>query len=133
MTTPTELAVRYYEAVGRGATGAELAAFFTADLLHRELPNLLFPDGVERDLAAILGSAERGQRVLSAQTYDVLNIVAAGDRVAVEIAWSGVLAVPYGELPVGHVLRAHIGTFLDVRDGRICGQRNYDCYEPLAA
>ncbi|WP_433207483.1 nuclear transport factor 2 family protein [Dactylosporangium sp. CS-047395] len=128
-----DLAVRYHEAVGRGATGAELAAFFTPDMLHRELPNLLFPDGAERDLPAVLDAAERGQAVLSAQTYEVLNVVAAGDKVAVEVRWSGTLAVAYGELPAGHVMHAHIGTFLDVRDGRISGQRNYDCYARLAA
>jgi ketosteroid isomerase-like protein len=29
------------------------------------------------------------------------------------------------------VLRAHLGVFLEFRDGRIVAQRNYDCYERL--
>jgi ketosteroid isomerase-like protein len=38
--------------------------------------------------------------------------------------------VAYGPRPVGHVLRASLAMFYDLRDGRIVGIRNYDCYEP---
>lgn len=127
----TNIAHRYHEAVSQGATGAELARFFTPDVVHRELPNVLFPDGAVRDLAAILEAAESGRKVLSDQRFEVINAVAAGDQVALEVVWSGTLAVPYGALPSGHVLRAHIATFLEIREGRIAGQRNYDCYERL--
>ncbi|GGR83071.1 hypothetical protein GCM10010252_22240 [Streptomyces aureoverticillatus] len=133
METHTDIALRYHEAVGAGATGDELAAFFTADVVQRELPNLLFPQGVTRELPDILAAALAGQGKLRRQTYDVRNAVAAGDKVALEVEWTGELAVPLGPLPAGHVLRAHIATFLDFRDGKICGQRNYDCYEPLSA
>lgn len=128
-----DLAVRYHDAVGAFATGEALAEFLTPDMLHHELPNLLFPDGATRDLAAVVASSVRGREVLSAQTYEILNIVSGGDKVAVEVLWTGTLAVPHGELPAGHVMRAHIGAFLDFRDGKICGQRNYDCYERLQA
>ncbi|WP_216677787.1 nuclear transport factor 2 family protein [Streptomyces sp. MNP-20] len=130
--SPTDIAVRYHRAVGAGATGDALAAFFTADAVHRELPNLLFPKGVVRDLPGILEAAEAGRGTLRRQTYDVRNAVACGDKVALEVEWTGELAVPLGGLPAGHVLRAHIAAFLDFRDGRISGQRNYDCYEPPA-
>ncbi|MEO3782032.1 nuclear transport factor 2 family protein [Actinocorallia sp. B10E7] len=126
-----ERAVAYHEAVAKGATGAELAAFFTPDAVHRELPNALFPDGAVRDLAAILQGAEAGRERLSDQTFEVLNAVATGDTVALEVRWTGTLARPLGALPAGHVLRAHIATFLEFHDGLITAQRNYDCYEPL--
>lgn len=124
-----DTALRYHRAVARGAVGEELAAYFHDDAEHREHPNLFFPDGVVRDLAAILEAAERGRRALRHQTFEVLNAVAAGGRVALEVRWTGTLAVPLGDLPAGHVLRAHIATFLEFRDGRIVSQRNYDCYE----
>lgn len=127
----TKIAHRYHEAVARGIAGEELARFFTPDVIHRELPNALFPDGAVRDLAAILEAAGSGQKVLSDQHFEVINAVAAGDQVALEVVWSGTLAVPFGALPSGHVLRAHIATFLEIREGRIAGQRNYDCYERL--
>ncbi|MQY05564.1 nuclear transport factor 2 family protein [Actinomadura macrotermitis] len=129
METPLDLALRYHRAVAGGATGEELARFFHRDAVHRELPNALFPAGGVSDLDGILRAAERGRRKLAAQRYDVVNAVASGDQVALEVVWTGTLAVPMGDLPAGHTLRAHIATFLEVRDGRIAAQRNYDCYE----
>ncbi|WP_240506701.1 nuclear transport factor 2 family protein [Thermoactinospora rubra] len=125
-----EIAVRYHEAVSRFAAGEELARFLHEDVVHHELPNALFPEGNVRDLAGMLKAGEAGRGVLSDQVFEVVNAVAAGDQVALEVKWRGTLAVPLGELPAGHVLRAHIAAFLDFRDGKIVAQRNYDCYEP---
>ncbi|WP_218952341.1 nuclear transport factor 2 family protein [Amycolatopsis anabasis] len=124
-----DLAVRYHRAVARRATGAELAQFFHVDAVHRELPNALLPGGAVRDLTGILDAAERGRKTLSHQHFEIVNAVAAGDQVALEVVWTGTLAAPLGELPEGHVLRAHIATIIEFRDGKIFAQRNYDCYE----
>ncbi|HEV7629308.1 MAG TPA: nuclear transport factor 2 family protein [Streptomyces sp.] len=128
-----ETVLRYLRAVSRFATGAELASFFHEAVVHRELPNLLLPDGAVRDLAAIKEAAESGRKVVSEQTFEVVNAVAADGRVALEAVWTGTLAVKVGELPAGHVLRAHIASFLELREGRIAGQRSYDCYEPIGS
>ncbi|KNB50492.1 nuclear transport factor 2 family protein [Streptomyces caatingaensis] len=124
-----DLAVRYHRAVARGATGADLARFFHPDVVQREFPNALVPEGAVRDLAAILEAAERGRRVLAEQDFEVLDAVAADGRAALELRWRGTLAVPLGGLPAGHRLRARIGVFLVIRDGLIVSQHNYDCYE----
>ncbi|MFF4984257.1 nuclear transport factor 2 family protein [Streptomyces sp. NPDC001046] len=124
-------ALRYHEAVARLAAPEELAEFLHPDMTHSQLPNTLFPTGADRDLAETLSASARARTLLAAQSYDVVNAVARGDQVALEIKWSGTLAVGFGELPAGHVLRAHIAAFLDFRDGRIVAQRTYDCYEPL--
>ncbi|GAA5069145.1 ketosteroid isomerase-like protein [Thermocatellispora tengchongensis] len=126
-----DTAIRYHEAVSQWATGDRLAEFLHQDVIHRELPNALFPQGAVRDLAAMRAAAESGRAKLAAQRYEVLNAVASGEQVALEVLWTGTLAVPMGDLPAGHVLRAHIATFLEFRDGKIAAQRNYDCYEPL--
>lgn len=125
-----EFVHRYLAAVERGATGDELAAFYTPDAVQEELPNRLIPTGIRRDVAAILQGAERGQKVVSKQRYTIRSEVSSGDRVAVEVLWEGTLAVPMGSLPVGGVMRAHFAIFLEIRDGRIAAQRNYDCFEP---
>jgi ketosteroid isomerase-like protein len=127
-----ELARRYHEAVAAGAVGEELAAFFTDDAVHREFPNPIVPSGVERDLAGILVSAEKGQQVVSEQSFDIRNSFAAGDQVVVETLWTGKLRNAMGSLPAGYVMRAHIATVLRIRDGRIAEQRNYDCYDPFS-
>jgi ketosteroid isomerase-like protein len=122
---------RYLRAVEDGATGDALAAFYTADAVQDELPNRLTPQGARRDLRMILAAAERGQRAMSAQRFEVLGEVVSADRIAVEVQWTGTVAVPIGTLPVGGQLRARFAMFLEIREGRIARQRNYDCFYPF--
>jgi predicted ester cyclase len=126
-----DTAICYHRAVSGFAAGQELAAFFHPDATHHELPNALFPDGRIRDLAGLCAAAEAGRSTLSAQSFEVISALAAGDHVALEAIWTGTLAVQLGNLPAGHTLRAHIAAFLEFRDGKIIAQRNYDCYERL--
>ncbi|GAA0549391.1 nuclear transport factor 2 family protein [Actinomadura livida] len=126
-----DTALRYHEAVSAFATGQDLAAFFDPEATHHELPNALFPSGNVRNLADLCAAAEAGRKALSAQNFMVLNALAAGDQVALEVLWTGTTAVPMGAIPAGETLRAHIATFLEFRDGKILTQRNYDCYDRL--
>lgn len=125
-----ELARRFVEAVERGATGEDLARFFHADVEQHELPNRLFAEGVRRDRAALLASAEKGRSVLRRQRYEILNVVASGGSVALEMRWEGELAVPLGTRVPGDMLRGQFAFFLEIEGGRIRSMRNYDCYEP---
>jgi ketosteroid isomerase-like protein len=132
MTTTDNLAIarRYLEAVENGAEGRALADFFTEDVVQEEFPNRLQPIGGHHDLAGILDSAKKAKRTLRAQKFDVLNSVVDGDAVALEILWSGYLAVPVDTLPADSEMRAHISLWLEFRDGKIARQHNYDCYDP---
>lgn len=122
---------RYLAAIEQGATGEALAAFYTPDAVQVEFPNRLVPNGTRRDLAAILDGAVRGQKVLSAQNYEIVSAVESGDCMALELIWTGTLAVPIGSLPAGGTMRAQFAVFIDFRDGRIASQRNYDCFDPF--
>jgi ketosteroid isomerase-like protein len=122
---------RYLRAVESGATGEVLAAFYHPDVVQEELPNRLNPHGARRDLRGILAAAERGKQAVSAQRYQILGEAASGGRVALEVQWSGTVAVPLGTLPAGGELRARFAMFLDLRDGKITAQRNYDCFYPF--
>jgi ketosteroid isomerase-like protein len=128
--TPIDIAEAYLKAIEAGATGAELAAFFTADVVQHELPNRLEPNGARRDLAGILEAAERGQQVVAGQRYAVRSVLAGETSVAMEVDWSATLKIAIGSLPVGGEMHAHFAMFLDFRDGKIVSQRNYDCFEP---
>jgi ketosteroid isomerase-like protein len=129
--SPLDVVLRFLRALEDGATGPALAAFFHDDVVQEELPNRLVPTGARRGLAELLAGAERGRRVVRSQRYQVLGTVVDGDRVALEVLWTAVLAVPVGSLAAGSEMRAHLGMFVDVRDGRIAAQRNYDCYQPF--
>lgn len=125
-----DLAKRYLEAIEAGATGDELAAFFAPDVVQEEFPNQFLPQGARRDLPAILDAAARGRAVMSSQSYRIVNAVANGDELALEVEWVGTVAVPIGQLPAGGKVRARFALFLEYRDGKIAAQRNYDCFEP---
>lgn len=128
--SPTLAAARrYLAALESGAVGDDLAAFFTPDVEQIEFPNRLMPAGARRDLVALLGGAVRGQQVMRGQTFAIRHAVAAGDDVALEVVWTGTLAVPIGTPAAGDEMRAHFGVFLTFRDGKIGSQRNYDCFD----
>jgi ketosteroid isomerase-like protein len=132
MTTTDNLATarRYLEAVEQGAEGGTLADFFTDDVVQEEFPNRLSPIGAHRDLKGILDAAKKGKKTLRAQKFDVLNSIVDGDNVALEVFWSGLLAVPVDTLPADTEMRAHISIWLEFRDGKIAKQRNYDSFDP---
>ena len=123
------VARRYLEAIERGNPG-DCLAFFAEDVVQEEFPNRLVPQGARRDLAGLREAAQRGGKVMAAQRYEVLNALASGDQVALEVQWTGTLAVPFGSLPAGGRMRARFAIFLEFRDGKIARQRNYDCFEP---
>jgi len=121
---------RYFDAVGRQATGEELAAFYDPSVIQEEFPNRFVPNGVRRDLKAIQEAAERGKNVMSSQRFEILGIFASGDTVAVEARWEGTAALTIGPIAEGTVMRARFAQFFQFRDGRIVAQRNYDCFDP---
>ena len=132
-----ETARRYLAAIeattspNANAADADPTAYFTADVVQEELPNRLVPAGARRDLTAMREGAERGRRVLKDQRYEVQRAYATGDMVILEVLWVGTLAVSIGTLQPGEEMKAHFAVFLEFRDGRICRQRNYDCFEPF--
>lgn len=122
---------RYLAALERGAVDEELAAFFTPDVCQIERPNRLVPGGRTRALEALLADAKAGQSVMRSQRFEILSETCDGDRVALEVRWSGELGIPIGSLPAGGAMTAWFAVFLDYADGRIAHQRNYDCFEPF--
>jgi ketosteroid isomerase-like protein len=134
-STPTaetnlQIAKQYLAAIEQGAGAETLAAFFDPDVIQEEFPNRRLRNGARRNLADLLEASSRGRNVMTRQSYEVIHSVSEGDRVSLEVLWTGVLAVPFGSLPVGGEMRAHFAVFLDFRDGKITGQRNYDCFDP---
>ena len=102
-------------------------------LLHPEVenlehPNKLLPAGQRYDLAAMRAAGERGRAVLASQRFEIRSIIVEGNRAAMQIAWSGTLKVAAGAMPAGHVLRAQVCSIIEIRDGKIWRQEQYDCF-----
>jgi ketosteroid isomerase-like protein len=102
----------------------KLAALVHPDARFSEMPNLINPEGTERDREAALAGLAKGRELLSAQSYKVHERVVDGDTIAARVTWRGALQS-------GQELTAHIATFTQVRDGKIYRHATYDCYEAM--
>ena len=134
LTTPNSRRLRQYlDAIAAMGAFDEVAAFVAPDATFHELPNRIAPLGRVRRAADLRDAFAQGRQLLSSQAYEIQRLVEAGDDVAAEVEWTGTLAQPFANLPVGHVMKAYVGLFITFRDGRIVSQRNYDCYPPFTA
>lgn len=134
MSSEQERLVRdLLDAISRNAPAAEVAAHWHPAAEQVEYPSVMRPNGHTRGLAEMLESYDAGSGLLRHQSYDVHNVVADGDRVAVQLTWTATTAVQAGTLPAGTDLVAHVAIFYVLRDGKILRQSSYDCYEPVPA
>jgi ketosteroid isomerase-like protein len=105
--------------------------FFTDDVVQEEFPNALVPTGARRTLDDLKAAAERGRGVLQSETYEIISLCETGERVAAEVLWRGVLAVPLRSLKPGDAMKARFAVFFEFEGDKIRRQRNYDCFEPF--
>ena len=118
MTRETVLAyIRAIEAMDLAAVGALLHA--DAEVI--EHPNRLNPAGKHYDRAALDAAGERGKAVMTRQVYEVRALIVEGERACAQIAWTGVLKN-------GSEMRAQLCTVIELRDGKIWRQEQYDCF-----
>ena len=122
---------QYLQAVAAAVPLKELLEFFTPDVIFHEFPNRIAPQGRVRRASDSSAAYEKARQLLKSQSYDVKRIVESGDELAVELEWTGVLAIPVMNLPAGSTMKAFVAMFLTFRDGKIASQRNYDCYPPF--
>jgi ketosteroid isomerase-like protein len=125
-----DTARRYLAAIEAREAPEVIAAFYADDVIQEEFPNRLTPKGARRDARQLAEASERGRKVMSSERYEILSAISDGDHVALEVQWTGTLAVPFDSIPAGGTMRARFAVFLDFRDGKINCQRNYDCFEP---
>jgi hypothetical protein len=79
----------------------------------------------------MLRDLDRGKQLLREQRYEVISAVSDGDCVALQVLWTGVLAVPVATLGPGDAMRCQSAIFLRFQDDRVVEQSNYDCFEPF--
>jgi hypothetical protein len=126
-----QLVLDYLRAIEQNADEATLASFFAPGVRQREFPNRLLERGAERGIEQILEGSRKGRVVIQNQRYAVGNALVEGERVALELTWTGELKVPLGTLTPGSVMTAHCAVFFRIADGRIAEQHNFDCFEPF--
>jgi ketosteroid isomerase-like protein len=127
--TTREIVLSYLRAVESHDLD-EVARWLHPDVEVVEHPNRISPAGKRYDRAALREAGERGKALLASERYEVRAMIVEGDRAAAQIEWSGTLGVAAGPLPVGHIMRAQICSVIEVRDGKIWRQEQYDCFMP---
>ena len=125
-----ETARRYLAALEQGVGFETMAGLFAPNVVQTEFPNRLTPNGATRDAAALQASHARGKQVIAEQRYEIQNAIVNGNWVALQVLWTGILAVPVASLPAGGRMQAHFAVFLEFHDGKIVSQYNYDCFDP---
>jgi ketosteroid isomerase-like protein len=100
----------------------EQERFLHADAEVIEHPNRLNPAGVRYDRPALLAAAARGAAVMASQRYEVRGMIVDGDRAAVQIVWTGTLRD-------GRTMSAQLCSIIELRDGLVWRQEQYDCFE----
>jgi ketosteroid isomerase-like protein len=107
-----------------------IAALFSPDAVLEQLPNRIYPTGIKYGVSSMAEAFEKGRKLLSSQSYELKGCVSDGDKLSVEVLWTGTLAATFGSLAAGSRMRAHSAMFFQFKDGKIVSQRNYDCFEP---
>lgn len=125
-----ERAKAFMRAVASMAPAHEIEAFYAPDVVQEEFPNRLLPNGALRDLAALREAGEKGRKVMSAQTIEIVNAVGSGECVVLEAIWTGTLAIAMGNLKLGDQIKARFAQVFEFKDCLIWRQRNYDCFYP---
>lgn len=120
---------RYLKAIEDGTFG-RIAELFTPDMAMEQLPNRIYPKGLRQTLPEMAEGFEKGRKLFSNQQYEIKTAISSEKNVAVEVVWTGVLAISFGSLSAGSEMRAYSAMFFEFSDGKIGRQRNYDCFEP---
>ena len=64
-------------------------------------------------------SAEREQKIMTSQSYEIRNAIVEGDSVALEVYRTGSLAVAFENIPAGGQVRVHFAMLLTFGTARL--------------
>ena len=120
MASPRDIVLDYLRAIESHDLD-RVAAFLHEEAQVVEHPNKLNPNGATYDRAALRAAGERGAKLMASERYEVRALMCEGDRVVAQIAWTGTLHD-------GRALHAHICSVIELRDGRVWRQEQYDCF-----
>ena len=111
--------------------GSKMEGFFAPDVEQTEMPNTFKPAGQVRDLSALKSDIGKSKGIIEQQKYDILNTIAHGEIVVLEMVWHGTVVTDIPPLREGQKLRAQCVAVFEFREGKVVKLRNYDCFDAL--
>jgi len=118
----------YLKAIENNQVVGRETEWYTDDAVQVEWPNKLVPAGATRDIDQLRQAGERGRAIVESQRYEVTNVVAAGNKVAVEAVFRATFKMDIAGLPKGDVMLANFAMFFEMQDGKIKRHHTYDCF-----
>jgi len=98
-----------------------VATHLHPEVIVTEHPNKISPAGKTYDRGELRAAGERGKTLLASERYAVRSMIVEGDRAAVQIEWTGTLHD-------GRAMTGVICSIIELRDGLIWRQEQYDCF-----
>src|SRR5579871_2834039 len=95
--TNLERVARYLRSIESGDF-AYIAELFSPDAVMEQFPNRIYPKGIKSGVREMAEAFEKGRKLLSNQSYEIKSWVAEGDRLSIEVMWTGTLAVAFANL-----------------------------------
>jgi len=96
-----------------------------------ELPLAGTPKGRRGKRAVLRETAERLLRLFPDRQMTVLNVVAQGEQVVMELDWQGTAAATVRNLSVGTLVHLRVASFFTFADGLIVQQTEYGVPIPI--
>src|SRR5215472_17477678 len=103
---------RYLKAIEDG-TFADLENLFAPEIVMEQLPNRIYPQGLLGNRAQMAEGFANGRKLLSSQSYEIRKAVVQDGSIAVEVLWTGTLALGFGNLAAGSQMRCHSAMFFE--------------------
>jgi len=125
------IALDFINTLQNRTSAEELLRFYHPDIEQIEFPNAVTKNKAIRNLSDLNAGAEKGKKVLQKEEYEVVKSYSFENTVIIECIWTGTLAIPLGNIPVGGTMKAYFAQFYEFKDGKIIKLRNYDCFEPF--
>jgi ketosteroid isomerase-like protein len=98
-----------------------------------ELPLPATPSGQHGDRAFLSQAAQRLLSLFPDRQMEILNLVAQGDQVVLELDWRGTAAATVGNIQAGLPIRFRVATFLTFVEGMIVKHVDYCVLMPTNA
>src|SRR5262245_14811441 len=120
--TPAEVVRAYLDAV-EAQDLDQVANWLHDDVEVIEHPNAVSPRGRRYGKAELRAAGERGKALMAREDYTIVSMIVDGERVAVQLEWTGTIGDGGHEhRSAGHVMKAHICSIIELRDGKIWRQ-----------
>jgi ketosteroid isomerase-like protein len=120
MSSPRDTVLGYLRAIESHDLD-RVATYLHDDVQVVEHPNKLNPNGATYDAVAMRAAGERGAKLMASERYEVRGLTCEGDRVVAQVMWTGTLHD-------GRSMRAHICSVIELRNGKVWRQEQYDCF-----